>query len=357
MKYIIEKLFILILCMLSLKDSIVTVQVIAGGLLSITAACLCQAAEKKKEVRLSCELCFASLALLFPELSVFAALPLYDSVRSRDIIGALAVFCGAIRGFFFYGADYLIPFVSCVLAVYLAINAAAFIEQHTKLLVSRDDSVELERLLRRRNRELQENMEYELKINTLNERNRIAREIHDNVGHILTRSLLRVGALSTICPKEQTGLKENLDILRDDLNAAMESIRKSVHGIRDESLDLRMEMEKITAGLRTRFNTEMVYDLNGELPAKVKLAFTAILKEAVSNISKHSRGDRAQITIREHPSLYQLIIFDNGDTGRGDFAGEGMGIEDMRQRAEDIGGIFRIDSAKGTTVFVSVPKK
>lgn len=163
--------------------------------------------------------------------------------------------------------------------MYLALNISAFGKLRSKFLKSRDDSVELERLLKRRNRELKENLEYELRINTLNERNRIAREIHDNVGHILTRSLLRVGALNTVCPKEQEVLKSGLNILKDDLNTAMESIRKSVHGIRDESLDLRLELEKITAGLKNRFNTEVVYDMSDEIPVKIKSAFTAILKE------------------------------------------------------------------------------
>lgn len=357
MKFIIEKLFIFILCILSLADSEITYSIIAGTLLSVTAACFSQAAEKQKKLRLILELAFSAASLFFPELSVFAALLLYEAARSRDILGALAVALGAVSGLFFYKTDYLIPLAACALAVYLAINAAAFADQRVKLLESRDDSVELERLLRRRNRELQENMEYKLKINTLNERNRIAREIHDNVGHILTRSLLRVGALNAVCPKEPQPLKEGLCVLKDELNTAMESIRKSVHGIRDESLDIRLELEKVASELRTRFKTEIVYDLNGELPVNIKLAFIAILKEAVSNILKHSKGDMAQITVREHPALYQLIVYDNGVFhGKENFSGEGMGIDDMRQRAEDIGGNFRVDGEGGFTVFVSVKK-
>ncbi len=198
-------------------------------------------------------------------------------------------------------------------------------------------------------------MEYELKINTLNERNRIAREIHDNVGHILTRSLLGTGALIAVCPKEQKELREGLIVLKDNLNSAMESIRKSVHDIRDDSLDLKIILDKITADLRKRFKTELIYDIKGEMPAKIKTAFTAILKEAVSNILRHSSGDKVQITVREHPALYQLIIYNNGSGGK--VSGTGMGLDDMRQRAEELNGIFRVDSEKGFTVFVSVKKE
>ena len=358
MKFLIEKIFLLLICILALTNSEPTGEVIAGGLISVTAAFFCQAAEKRKPVRLICELCFGALTIILPEASVFAALPLYEAARKRDTFGGAAVLLGAIVGLFRYKSDFLIPAAACALAVYLAISVSAFGELHAKFLKSRDDSVELERLLKRRNRELKENMEYELRINTLNERNRIAREIHDNVGHILTRSLLRVGALNTVCPKEADVLKDGLSVLRDDLNTAMESIRKSVHGIRDESVDLRLELEKITSELKNRFKTELIYDTSGEIPAKIKLAFTAILKEAVSNILKYSSGDKVQITVREHPALYQLIVFDNGTSSKSlGSADEGMGIDDMRQRAEDIGGNFRIDQGAGFTVFVSVRKK
>lgn len=360
MKYLNEKLLIFTLCVLAVNtvpNFGLSWGIIAGGLLSITAACLCQALENRKASRIICELFFAAAALILPEAAFFAAPPLYEAARSRDAAGTAAAAAVAVRGLFFYGAGYLIPLAACVLAVYLAVGARNFQQLHTKLLESRDDSIELERLLKRRNRELQENLEYELKINTLNERNRIAREIHDNVGHILTRTLLRVGALSAVCPKEQGTLKENLTVLKDDLNAAMENIRKSVHGIRDESLDMRLELNRMNSELQSRFKTEIIYDMESELPVKIKLAFTAILNEAVSNILKHSGGDKVQITVREHPALYQLIVFDNGvSEKRGKISGEGMGIDDMRQRTEDIGGIFRIDADRGFTVFVSVKK-
>ena len=173
------------------------------------------------------------------------------------------------------------------------------------------------------------------------------------MGHILSRTLLQTGALCAICPKEQEAVKSGLEYLKENLNTAMESIRKSVHGIRDESLDMPLELEKITSGIKERFKTEIVYDINGEMPPKIKLGFIAILKEAVSNISRHSSGNRVQIILREHPALYQLIVYDNGS---GKPQGGGMGLDDMRQRAEDLGGNFSVSVNNGFTVFVSVKK-
>ncbi len=364
MKYLAEKLLVLIICALSLYGTELTYQVLAGGLLSLSAAFFCQAAEKRKTPRAVCELCYGAAAFVFPEMSFFAAIPLYEAARVKDAAGIGVIILGAVRGLFLFGSPRHIPFAACVLSMYLAFCAAFSERQRIKLIESRDDSVELERLLKRRNRELKENMEYELKINILNERNRIAREIHDNVGHILSRSLLSTGALIAVCPKEEKELKAGLVLLKENLNSAMESVRKSVHDIRDDSLDLKVVIDKMTFDLQKRFKTEIMYDISEEIPPKIKIAFTAILKEAVSNILRHSNGNRVQITVREHPALYQLIVYDNGSGGKA-FGGEkgaimetemGMGLDDMRQRAEDLNGIFRIDSEKGFTVFVSVKK-
>lgn len=74
-------------------------------------------------------------------------------------------------------------------------------------------------------------------LQTLRERNRIAREIHDNVGHMLSRSILQMGALITIHKEEP--LHGQLAGVGETLNQAMNSIRESVHDLHDESIDLR----------------------------------------------------------------------------------------------------------------------
>ncbi len=67
----------------------------------------------------------------------------------------------------------------------------------------RDTDTELKLVMEQRNRELLEKQDNEIYLATLRERNRIAREIHDNVGHMLSRSILQVGALATICKEEK----------------------------------------------------------------------------------------------------------------------------------------------------------
>ncbi len=121
-------------------------------------------------------------------------------------------------------------------------KALEYSQNLTKRL--RDDTYEKTVLLVEKNRELLEKQEYEIRLATLNERSRIAREIHDHVGHLLSRSILQIGALMVTETDEKK--KENLDHIRCPLSQAMDSMRTSLHGLHDESIDLKTQVQAIT---------------------------------------------------------------------------------------------------------------
>ncbi|MDE6725613.1 MAG: hypothetical protein K2J79_08405, partial [Ruminiclostridium sp.] len=333
---------------------------------AVIISCLCQALiperphctaiSPKKIIKTAAEGIFSLLCVFYPALLPFLPLTVYEAVRTKDFaplfLGGISLVSALPQA----PLSCVYPLILCLLAVYSCLkteNNKALSEKNNQ---NRDDSTELQRIMSRRNRELRENLDYEVHITALNERNRIAREIHDNVGHLLSRSLLQTGALSAICPKDQTAMKEAIDGLKDTLDSAMNSIRESVHGIRDNSLDLKTEGEKILAPLSERFSLSFDYDITEEMPSKIKLCFISVMKEAVSNITRHSNGNTAKITLREHPSIYQLVIHDNGTTTYSGEITEGMGLNNMRERTESLGGYFRINCDEGFTVFVSVKK-
>ena len=138
---------------------------------------------------------------------------------------------------------------------------------------------------------------------TLSERNRIAREIHDNVGHMLTRSLLQVGALKVIARDD--ALDEPLTELQNTLNTAMTNVRTSVHDLHDNAIDLESTLWEIIDGVNTT-KISLEYDVEGTLPNPIKYAFIAIVKEAVNNIQKHSNAKNAFIRVCMHPGLPAL---------------------------------------------------
>lgn len=249
----------------------------------------------------------------------------------------------------------LVPVIS-VLAVYLSVRSRKLMEMRREARLMRDAGVERERNLNDKNRDLMARQDYEVHVATLKERNRIAREIHDNVGHMLTRSILQVGAMMTVYREEP--LHGQLESINQTLDTAMNNIRESVHDIYDESIDLKQSVTDAVEPVRGKLEVKIDYDMSESVPRNVKYAFISTVKEAVSNVVKHSDGDMIHIILREHPALYQLCIDDNGSISRlPQGLSDGIGLRNMRARAEEIGGNIRFEADKGFHIFISVPKK
>ena len=241
-------------------------------------------------------------------------------------------------------------------------EAAECLEQ--SLMKLRDDSTEKNLLLEEKNRMLAEKQDYEIYAATLKERNRIAREIHDNVGHLLSRSILITGAAKAINASD--ALSPVLDDLDHSLNQAMTSIRTSVHDLHDESLNLKEAAESLTSDF-TFCPVTLNYDMGFEVPREIKYCFISIVKEALSNVARHSNATLVQITMREHPALYQLCIEDNGTLEEGLslsennrealFSSRGIGLSNMNDRLKILNGNLQITIQKGFRLFITIPKE
>lgn len=253
-----------------------------------------------------------------------------------------------------------------ILEVVLLMAFAIMLSYFTELLLGyqmklhsmRDASMEHDMLMEQMNHQLIEKQNAQIYNATLKERNRIAREIHDNVGHMITRSILQVGAIGVINTDEK--LKAPIADLKSTLDTAMDSMRKSVHDLYDESVDLRQALAKLKP-TDSAFAFSLEYDCEDDVPRDVKYAFIAIAKEAVNNAVKHSNGDEIRIIVREHPAFYQLEIMDNGTSAderriSGE-TGDGIGIKNIKERVAAIGGTMRIKADDGFMIFVTLMKK
>ena len=234
------------------------------------------------------------------------------------------------------------------------------LEYQQKLHRTRDDSKELEDLLKNKNRRLLEEQDQQVHLATLSERNRIAREIHDNVGHLLSRAILLLGAISTVNKDE--ALEPQLKMLADTLDESMAKMRSSVHDLHDDSIDLKKNFEDIIGQLDGyTVNTEL--DLDNELQKNVKLTLIGILKEAVTNIVKHSNGDSVSIILHQNYSFCTLSVYDNGTIPAdiklkiGTESMDGIGLTNIKQRAESLGGDAYFYTNDGFTVFARLPFK
>lgn len=177
-----------------------------------------------------------------------------------------------------------------------------------------------------------------------------------------------MGALITIHKEEP--LHGQLAGVGETLNQAMNSIRESVHDLHDESIDLRQSIAEATREMKEHYQLTVDYDMSPEIPRNVKYCFITAVKEAMSNIAKHSDADKISVILREHPAFYQMTVEDNGTAGRKGQSGplweeeivrmdgkEGIGLSNMKERVQALGGTFRIHTEKGFVIFISIPKR
>jgi signal transduction histidine kinase len=295
---------------------------------------------------------YIGLSFWQPEFCYFLPLLFYDVLYTRNFLLYLCSIFACL-----YQFTYARPFVLLLLGILFALSTVLHIrsariqELEKQLREIRDSSIENSLMLKRRNKTLLENQDYEIRVATLKERNRIAREIHDNVGHMLSRSILQVGALAAL-NKEDT-LKAPLSSLNETLQGAMSSIRTSVHDLHDDSIDLQSAIDSILKEYNA-YQIQFDYDMGRVVPRSIKYCYISIVKEALSNIVKHSNATKIQIVAREHPSLYQLLIHDNGTSIR--ISSSGIGLENMQERVNAFHGTFSYQTEQGFRIFISISK-
>ena len=235
--------------------------------------------------------------------------------------------------------------VGSMVAGLLPSQTDRYLKLEEKFCKTRDDGAEKNLLLKEKNQSILEKQDYEIYTATLRERNRIAREIHDNVGHMLSRAILMVGAMKAVHGDGR--LSASMEQLEETLNAAMTSVRKSVHDIHDESVNLKEILESLVKEF-SFCSARLEYDMGYDVPREIRYSFIAIVKEALHNISEHSNATRAEVIAREHPAFYQLIIEDNGTAGSkslkytqdglpGSDGSTGIGLKNMKDRVDSFG--------------------
>ena len=350
---IIDKSSILLLCLLSLGLSGEFAAPVSAFLLSAGASVLVQLFSGTRAAAVIL-LAVSAICGAVPVFLCTMPLLLYDALCEKKWWAILPAFTVLLKIDEFSGYQLLITLAGIIITIIMYSRISGLESTLLKMTELRDKVTEQNLILAKRNHALVEAQDNEVRIATLKERNRIAREIHDNVGHMLTRSLLQAGALMIINKDES--MKEPLSSLKDTLDSAMTSIRESVHDLHDDSVDLRKAIEDSISLADERFTVKLDYDISEKISGKLKLCLAGIIKEGISNAVKHSCGDRIIILLREHPAFYQLMIEDNGKCG--EIRESGIGLQNMKDRAAAVNGnISFTPSENGFRIFMSVPKQ
>jgi signal transduction histidine kinase len=202
------------------------------------------------------------------------------------------------------------------------------------------------------------------------ERERISRELHDDICQRLSGMKFRVEVLAGNAEPANKRMVRGLRDINQELDRAITEVQRISSNLRPSVLDdfglvtaLRMlckEFQKLHA-VRTSFRE--AHAPPGPVDSNIEIALYRIAQEALSNTAKHSNAGNATVHLERQESSIQLTVSDDGtgfeetDAARARGEGHGMGLMSMRERSELLGGTFRIESAsgKGTTVTVTLP--
>jgi len=198
------------------------------------------------------------------------------------------------------------------------------------------------------------------------ERSRVARELHDGISQLLVSIKFQFELAEH---KLQSGEGEPLRDLRkglENLGGAIAEVRRISHDLRPTLLDdlgLAIALEQLLADFGTRTGLMVgvrIEPVDRPLPENAALTLFRIAQEALTNIERHARASQVDVSLNEEGDVLRLIISDNGIGFNADGSSHrrqhGIGLRNMRERIEYLGGTFRIESQPGnTTLIVKLP--
>lgn len=175
------------------------------------------------------------------------------------------------------------------------------------------------------------------------ERARIARELHDEIGQSLTAVLLGVEHALRTVPSENA---QSLEMVRETARSSLEEVRRIAQRLRPEALDdlgLRSALMHLTERIATQSRFHVSRSFESKLPPlspQKELVIYRVAQEALTNVVRHANAQEVDIRLEARDGSAILIIRDDG---AGSIPAEGSGLKGMRERAILVGGDLSID--------------
>jgi signal transduction histidine kinase len=187
---------------------------------------------------------------------------------------------------------------------------------------------------------------------TLEERNRIAREIHDSLGHFLTGLNIQLEGALKLWSSNPAKAQDFLTAAKRQGTSALQEVRQSVAALRYDPLR-GQDLNQAIASLAKEFHhssgilPEYHLQLNQVLPLEVSTTLYRIVQEALTNSCKYATASQVEIQLETVGTDLYLSVRDNGKGFRLDQNTTGFGLRGMRERALALGGQFEVISGPG----------
>ena len=205
----------------------------------------------------------------------------------------------------------------------------------------------------RMNRQLRKANEEIENLAKVAERERIARDLHDVLGHTLSVITLKSELASKLVDRDPQRAGKEIREVEQISRQALSEVRDAIRGYRSQGLVAELAQAKTTletAGLTVQCDAATTV----KLPAVQESVLSLAVREAVTNVVRHARARTCRLRLEQQNGTCRLEIQDDGC---GASNGEGNGLRGMRERVEMLGGTLQRNTEAGTTLTITLPLK
>ena len=213
--------------------------------------------------------------------------------------------------------------------------------------------------LQRTNEELEKSLMDNARLAEIRERNRIAREIHDTLGHTLTGLAAGIDACIALAGDDKPALRNQLDLLSKVSRNGIKDIRMSVSSLRPdapERLNLKNAIEELVENTKRVAGVNIKLDcdtINLKFDEDEEMAIYRIVQESLTNAIRHGKAKNIDVSIKKNYGIINLLIYDDG-IGCEDIKA-GFGLRHIRERVNMLKGQVNFSSEEGFKVEAMIP--
>ena len=184
----------------------------------------------------------------------------------------------------------------------------------------------------------------------LAERERIARDLHDLLGHTLTVITRKAELARRLSEKDPERAAQEIAEVEDVARTALKEVRAAVTGIRQTDFSTELAQARVALQSALIHFESQIDDFEIDQASEQVLALA--LREATTNVLRHSEANTCRVRLESLDDHVRLIVHDNGKGGE---AKGGLGLAGMRERVTILGGSFAVEGVGGTTIAISLP--
>jgi two-component system, NarL family, sensor histidine kinase DesK len=268
---------------------------------------------------------------------IFAAamVPFLVDTQARAIAGLGAIAAvAAIEGFLLHMSGWEL-FWAAVFPVFIGAGNVFFAERNR-----------MNRKLRKANEEIEN-------LAKVAERERIARDLHDVLGHTLSVITLKSELAGKLIERDPQRAGKEIREVEQISRQALSDVRDAIRGYRSQGLVAELAQAKTTletAGLTVQCDAATTM----KLPAVQESVLSLAVREAVTNVVRHAQARTCRMRLEQQNGSCRLEIHDDGC---GSSNGEGNGLRGMRERVEMLGGTLNRNTDAGTRIIITLPLK